>query len=303
MSKKEERLGKRGGRSSSSFFFFLLLSFFPLRNGKHHASKKKKKALARLQPLLFLFFPCFLLHVTNDNQHCFAHRDFMIFRFLFRTTTPTIPKKSKTFPLFSKLAPPFIDACPPPLLCSLGVCFSKRTVSFIWRIRFWFLLKFLCVKYRDGGNNHLEGGMTTTTTKSERGRGRRSTFFLRLTLSPSSLNSLRRILLANQRKMLASTAPLRAAPSSMPRAVARPAGLTVEAKWKVRPLKFEEGGAKRKIWAPRTHEKNGARRRRRRRKAKDRALSGVHPASSCIPCCGDTKAELKCSYRERAMRQ
>lgn len=47
--------------------------------------------------------------------------------------------------------------------------------------------------------------------------------------------------------MLVSTAPLRAATTSMPRAVSRPAGLTVEAKWKVRFERRELGESKRRF--------------------------------------------------------
>lgn len=95
--------------------------------------------------------------------------------------------------------------------------------------------------------------------------------FLCLTLFPFvSLNSQRILPSQTNEKMLASTAPLRAAPSSMPRAVARPAGLTVEAKWKVRPLEFEEG--KRGKTGQATHARRRRRRRRRKSKKRSRAL-------------------------------
>lgn len=103
-------------------------------------------------------------------------------------------------------------------------------------------------------------------------------------LSPNSL--------VKTTTMLASTAPLRAATTSMPRAVSRPAGLTVEAKWKVRLRELREEGfgeTQRKIFGA-TQE-----RRSHRRRGKDRALARarIHPAPICTLCYSRSKADIE----------
>jgi len=122
---------------------------------------------------------------------------------------------------------------PPPCPCSLG--FYKDTFTGGFVLDFFFIS--VCVKLQGGETTTRKG---TTRKKMERKRGEGSRFAVDARCLHSLLSSCEKRrknssgFSPSQRKMLASTAPLRASTSSMPRAAARPSGLTVEAKWKVR---------------------------------------------------------------------
>jgi len=144
---------------------------------------------------------------------------------------------SRTIPLFQKklsfprFFPPF-NALPSCLL-------------FREKHPFCFISFSLCVNIIGGGSRERKKNKNKKTEEEVEKEGRRggptrrsrsATISLSLSTSLFSLSLFfEEFELAPrfQPTMLASTAPLRTASSSMPRAVARPAGLTVEAKWKV----------------------------------------------------------------------
>ena len=206
-------------------FFLLGLSFFFLSSlSTNHASKSNACRVFSPCCSSFLFFP-----QRQQRQHCFAHIVFIMIFVSFR-----ILKHQKNFQI-KKLHPPFFRCLPPPPPCPCSLGFYKDTFTGGFVLDFFFIS--VCVKLQGGETTTRKG---TTRKKMERKRGEGSRFAVDARCLHSLLSSCEKRrknssgFSPSQRKMLASTAPLRASTSSMPRAAARPSGLTVEAKWKVR---------------------------------------------------------------------